>query len=121
MAEHMKQSQIELNELLTEYWKLRYSTGVCCVFRACIFQPSKLLMPASRGVYGDVGEQVGDAGHGDVICSTMGMCISCMCMCSVCILYWGVAGANCFGPSDSTMSPMLRPKCTQISGHFDKP
>ena len=27
MAEHMKQSQSELNELLTEYWKLRYATG----------------------------------------------------------------------------------------------
>ena len=28
MAEHMRQSQIELNELLTEYWKLRHATGV---------------------------------------------------------------------------------------------
>ena len=28
MAEHMKQSQNELNELLTEYWKLRYATGI---------------------------------------------------------------------------------------------
>ncbi|KAF7800276.1 hypothetical protein EIP86_011524 [Pleurotus ostreatoroseus] len=28
MAEHMKQSQNELNELLTEYWKLRYATEV---------------------------------------------------------------------------------------------
>ena len=27
MAEHMRQSQAELNELLTEYWKLRYATG----------------------------------------------------------------------------------------------
>lgn len=28
MAEHMRQSQIELNELLTEYWKLRHATEV---------------------------------------------------------------------------------------------
>lgn len=27
MAEHMKQSQKELAELLTEYWKLRHATG----------------------------------------------------------------------------------------------
>ena len=27
MGEHMRQSQAELNELLTEYWKLRYATG----------------------------------------------------------------------------------------------
>lgn len=28
MAEHMKKSQTELNELLTEYWRLRHETGM---------------------------------------------------------------------------------------------
>lgn len=28
MAEHMKTSQEELNELLAEYWKLRHQTGM---------------------------------------------------------------------------------------------
>jgi len=27
MAQHMKQSEIELNKLLTEYWKLRHEAG----------------------------------------------------------------------------------------------
>jgi hypothetical protein len=27
MAEHQKKSEAELNELLTEYWKLRHETG----------------------------------------------------------------------------------------------
>jgi kinetochore protein Nuf2 len=27
MAEHLKRSEAELNELLTEYWKLRHETG----------------------------------------------------------------------------------------------
>ena len=27
MAEHLKKSQAELNELLTEYWRLRRETG----------------------------------------------------------------------------------------------
>lgn len=27
MAEHLKKSQAELNELLTEYWRLRHETG----------------------------------------------------------------------------------------------
>ncbi len=27
MAEHLKASQAELQELLTEYWKLRHETG----------------------------------------------------------------------------------------------
>ena len=27
MAQHMKQSESELNELLTEYWKLRHEAG----------------------------------------------------------------------------------------------
>jgi hypothetical protein len=27
MNEHMKHSQVELNELLKEYWKLRHATG----------------------------------------------------------------------------------------------
>ncbi len=73
----MKQSQIELNELLTEYWKLRYSTGACCVPRASVLQLSMSLMSTCRGVYGDAGEQVGDAGHGDVICKAI-----CMSMCT---------------------------------------
>ena len=29
MAQHMKQSEIELNELLAEYWKLRHEAGRC--------------------------------------------------------------------------------------------
>ena len=29
MAQHMKQSEIELDELLTEYWKLRHEAGRC--------------------------------------------------------------------------------------------
>lgn len=28
MAEHQKRSEAELNELLTEYWKLRHETGM---------------------------------------------------------------------------------------------
>jgi kinetochore protein Nuf2 len=28
MAEHLKKSEAELNELLTEYWKLRHETGM---------------------------------------------------------------------------------------------
>jgi kinetochore protein Nuf2 len=27
MAEHLKRSEAELNELLMEYWKLRHETG----------------------------------------------------------------------------------------------
>lgn len=34
MAEHLKKSQAELNELLTEYWRLRHETGGCkCQYR----------------------------------------------------------------------------------------
>lgn len=29
MAQHLKQSESELNELLTEYWKLRHEAGRC--------------------------------------------------------------------------------------------
>ena len=29
MAQHVKQSESELNELLTEYWKLRHEAGRC--------------------------------------------------------------------------------------------
>ena len=29
MAQHVKQSEIELDELLTEYWKLRHEAGRC--------------------------------------------------------------------------------------------
>lgn len=37
MAEHLKKSQAELNELLTEYWRLRRETGEkvelsCCKY-----------------------------------------------------------------------------------------
>lgn len=28
MAEHLKNSEAEVNELLTEYWKLRHETGI---------------------------------------------------------------------------------------------
>jgi kinetochore protein Nuf2 len=28
MAEHLKMSEGELNELLAEYWKLRHETGI---------------------------------------------------------------------------------------------
>ena len=28
MAEHLRSCEAELNELLTEYWKLRHETGV---------------------------------------------------------------------------------------------
>lgn len=29
MAEHMKQSEAELNSLLAKYWNLRHQTGAC--------------------------------------------------------------------------------------------
>ena len=35
MAEHMKSSQTELNELLTEYWKLRHETGTQPTISLC--------------------------------------------------------------------------------------
>jgi kinetochore protein Nuf2 len=31
MAEHLKRSETELNELLAEYWKLRHETGMLMV------------------------------------------------------------------------------------------
>jgi kinetochore protein Nuf2 len=27
MAEHLKENEVELNQLLSEYWKLRFDTG----------------------------------------------------------------------------------------------
>lgn len=32
MAEHLKKSEGELNELLADYWKLRHETGIHCSY-----------------------------------------------------------------------------------------
>src|SRR6267154_2342246 len=52
MAEHLKKSEAELNELLTEYWKLRHETGN---FLTLCLHP--LLNNIPRGVHGNTGEQ----------------------------------------------------------------
>lgn len=33
MADHLKNGEAELNELLGEYWKLRHETGTCILLR----------------------------------------------------------------------------------------
>lgn len=54
----MKSSQMELNELLAEYWKLRHETGACDLFLHFMsFTNSR-----ARGVYGNACEQAGHAG-----------------------------------------------------------
>ena len=51
----MKTSQAELNELLTEYWKLRHETGMLFVF-ATISTDGSI-----RGLYGNSRKQAWDA------------------------------------------------------------
>ena len=55
MAEHMKTSQAELNELLTEYWKLRHETGMPSMFATISTDGS------TRGLYGNSRKQAWDA------------------------------------------------------------
>jgi len=38
MAEHQKKSEAELNELLTEYWKLRHETGAVLLLRSQVVE-----------------------------------------------------------------------------------
>ena len=54
MAQHMKQSECELNELLTEYWKLRHEAGMCI----SLHHTTLLIKHVHRLVYGNHVEQV---------------------------------------------------------------
>jgi hypothetical protein len=51
MAEHLKKSEAELNELLAEYWKLRHETGNF-FYSVCIHHSM-----ISRGIHGNTREQ----------------------------------------------------------------
>lgn len=51
MAEHLRKSQAELTELLTEYWRLRHETGECGVVRRYV------ALMSFRGLYGDSRQQ----------------------------------------------------------------
>src|SRR5882724_8613690 len=53
MAEHQKKSEAELNELLTEYWKLRHETGRYLFTRRRLFTDQSL----RRGIHGDISQQ----------------------------------------------------------------
>ena len=46
MAQHVKQSESELNELLTEYWKLRHEAGrwILSRYRVALIKHSDLYM-----------------------------------------------------------------------------
>ena len=46
MNEHLKTSEIELNELLAEYWKLRHETGKEFIYHVRNSRPLKRLQTA---------------------------------------------------------------------------
>jgi len=57
MAEHLKMSEGELNELLAEYWKLRHETGITSQSYGVGTHPTP------RRIYGNSREQIKHASH----------------------------------------------------------
>jgi hypothetical protein len=53
MVEHLRKSEVEINELLAEYWKLRHETG-----RHHVVLKSVDTETLSRCVYGNPRQQV---------------------------------------------------------------
>lgn len=61
MTEHLKKSETELNELLTEYWKLRHETGLIST-RSDLVHTLKLLA-SYRSVHGNTCKQTQHERH----------------------------------------------------------